>query len=204
MPAFRGAIIEKVDRSHILFHHHQDDTTVLYQYPLIQYKSIQKSPGIVCLGDGAVELYRLMSQPDLKIKLHDKPMNLVIDSIEMKQHSLKLLLSSKSYRIVNWLALNTKNLERFNACDSPLDKVALLERILKGNILSFAKGIDWHITDNILLNILEVKDQRIIRFKGRPVLAFDLIFEANILLPNFIGLGKSASHGYGMIHSQKI
>src|SRR5690606_5245168 len=62
VPVFRGHIIEKVGRSHILFHHHQVDQAVLYKCPLIQYKSIRNKPCIVCMAEGAEELYHLMNQ----------------------------------------------------------------------------------------------------------------------------------------------
>jgi hypothetical protein len=203
VPAFRGAIIEKVQRGHVLFHHHDGDSAVLHQYPLIQYKSIQKKSAIICLGDGVGEMYRLVSQDNLNIKIHDQKVNLDIEKLEIINFEVKIDASKKNYRIVNWLALNEKNFETFKKLPGIIDKVAFLENILKSNILSFAKGIDWTIDQEIKMQINEIKDQRIIRFKGNPLLVFDLFFETNVNLPNYIGLGKSASHGYGMINSIK-
>jgi len=201
VPAFRGAIIEKVGRSHILFHHHQNDREVLYQYPLIQYKSLHKKSAIVCLGDGANEMYRLFNQPDLRVKIQDQNVDLVLDEMQIKNFTVQFVEDAIKYRLVNWLGLNEKNYEDFKKLSGAIQKVELLEKILKSNILSFAKGIEWTIDSEIKLQIIEITDQRIIRFKGKPVLAFDLLFQCNINLPNFIGLGKSASHGYGMINS---
>lgn len=201
VPAFRGAIIEKVDRSHILFHHHTGDTEVLYKYPLIQYKSIGRKAGIICLGDGVGEMHRLFSQPNMNIKIHDNKTLLVIDTLEMSSFELKMSNDPNKYKLVNWLGLNEANFKIFKELSSIEDKIQLLEKTLKGNILSFAKGLEWSIEEEIKLQINEIKDQRIIRFKGRPMLVFDLYFEANVKLPKYIGLGKSASHGYGMINS---
>jgi hypothetical protein len=203
VPAFRGAIIEKVDRSHILFHHHTGDTEVLYKYPLIQYKSIGRKAGIICLGDGVGEMYRLFSQPNLNVKIHDNKTLLAIENLEMSSFELMISNSTNTYKIVNWLGLNEINIKIFNELQSKEDKIKLLEKTLKGNILSFAKGLEWTITDEIKLQIKEIKDQRIIRFKGRPMLVFDLFFDTNVKLPNYIGLGKSSSHGYGMINTIK-
>ena len=37
-----------------------------------------------------------------------------------------------------------------------------------------------------------------------PLLAFDVRFRCNVYLPNYLGLGKSASHGFGIVrHFQK-
>ena len=203
VPAFRGAIIEKVDRAHILFHHHDGEQAVLYKYPLIQYKSIHKKSAIVCLGDGANEMYRLFAQKDLKIQLQSQSIELDLDEMQIKNETVAIVQNQIQYRVVNWLGLNEKNYETFKQTHGIIERIQLLENILKSNILAFAKGIDWTIDQEIQLQILEVKDQRIIRFKGKPILAFDLIFQCNVQIPNFIGLGKSASHGYGMINQIK-
>jgi len=203
VPAFRGAIIEKVDRSHILFHHHTGEKEVLYKYPLIQYKSIRRKAGIICLGDGVGEMYRLFSQPNLNVKIHDNKTLLAIENLEMSSFELMISNAANTYKIVNWLGLNDVNFKIFNELHTKEDKIKLLEKTLKGNILSFAKGLEWNINEEIKLQIKEIKDQRIIRFKGKPMVVFDLYFETNVKLPNYIGLGKSASHGYGMINTIK-
>jgi hypothetical protein len=199
VPAFRGAIIEKVNRDHLLFHHHNGDKELLYKYPLIQYKSINKKAGIICLGDGVGEMHRLFSQKDLNVKLHDKTIELEIAKLEINQFSFSFIKTEKAYQLVNWLGLNSENLKKYIELKSVIDKVTFLENIITANLLAMAKGIDWIIDEPIKVRILEVKDERIIRYKGNPIKAFDLIFETNIALPYFIGLGKSVSHGYGMI-----
>ena len=147
VPAFRGAIIEKVDRSHILFHHHNGDKAVLYKYPLIQYKSIRKQAGIVCLGDGVGEMYRLFSQPSLDIKLHDTKITLEIINLEMRTFELGMTQTLQNYRLVNWLGLNEANFKEFQKLTSIKDKIYLLEKTLIGNILSFAKGVEFSIEE---------------------------------------------------------
>lgn len=79
------------------------------------------------------------------------------------------------------------------------ERLQLLERLLTGNILSFAKGIEWRIERPIKVQIQELKGEKMIRYKGVPLIAFDVIFNCNVFLPNYLGLGKSASHGFGII-----
>ncbi len=200
VPAFRGAIINRVNREHVLFHHHLSETDVLFKYPLIQYKSIVGKPAILCLGDATEEAYRIFSGKDKFVQIRDKKFELITNSMEFKTKSLQVSSEIKhSFVLVNWLALNQKNLDVFNTFQNPLEKVEMLEKILTANILAFAKGIGWTITKPINVLIEEVQDQRIIRFKGIPMLAFDVVFKVNIDLPLYLGLGKSASHGYGML-----
>src|SRR5881628_801326 len=58
IPSFRGAIIEKVGRENVLFHQHNGEEGFVYQYPMIQYKSVQQKPSLLCLGDGVDEIHK--------------------------------------------------------------------------------------------------------------------------------------------------
>ena len=40
LPLFRGAIIAAISTGNILFHNHNEGSTLRYAYPLIQYKRI--------------------------------------------------------------------------------------------------------------------------------------------------------------------
>lgn len=42
IPAFRGAVIDKVGQENIIFHNHLNDNEFIYKYPLIQYKQIKR------------------------------------------------------------------------------------------------------------------------------------------------------------------
>jgi len=55
IPAFRGAIIEKVGRESILFHNHFEEK-FRYGYPLIQYKVFKGYPTIICVNEGTEEI----------------------------------------------------------------------------------------------------------------------------------------------------
>jgi hypothetical protein len=72
-------------------------------------------------------------------------------------------------------------------------------RILIGNIISFAKGVKWDIEKNISLKIQSIEKEGLLKFKKNQLLGISLKFEANVFLPNYIGLGKGVSHGFGII-----
>ena len=56
--SLRGAI-GSIRKAFINFHHHDLDGSLVYRYPLIQYKVISREACIVGLQDGATELARL-------------------------------------------------------------------------------------------------------------------------------------------------
>lgn len=201
--AFRGAIIEKVGRENLLFNHHLDDNKYYFRYPVLQYKSIRRQPAILCLGEGVKEIHKLFTKPTWEIKLKDKEIDLVIDSLELKNVSLKVSDKSSSFGLKNWLALNEKNHKKYMAISDEISRIEMLEKILIGNILSFAKGMNWDITEQINVRIQQIGKTKNLKYKNTHLLAFTLYFSTNVELPQYIGLGKGASHGYGMVNPLK-
>ena len=201
--AFRGAIIEKVGREHILFNHHISDKKFLYRYPLIQYKSIQRQPAIFCLGEGVDEIHKLFTQPHWDIDLKGKKVTLTIDEMQLGNAKLNVLDKVFNYRLRNWLALSEKNFQRYKKLNNELEQIEMLEKILIGNILSFAKGMEWEITEQIKVRIRNIQKTKNLKYKNTHLLAYTLDFSTNVDLPQYIGLGKGVSRGYGVLTHQK-
>ncbi len=199
VPAFRGAVIEKVGRENLLFHQHNSDNGLIYQYPVIQYKSIQQKPSLLCIGEGVDEIHKFFGLRNWDVTINGEKHQLKIHRLDLNNFTINIWEKQFHYSIRNWLALNAENYQRYQSTGSLTERVALLERLLKGNILSFAKGIEWRIEREIKLQIQELKGEKVIRYKGIPLIAFDVYFTCNIFLPNYLGLGKSASHGFGII-----
>ena len=80
--------------------------------------------------------------------------------------------------------------------------VSMLEQILIGNILSFAKTIDLFLEEEIDCKISKIDHYHFVECKGVRMRSFDADFTCNISLPDYIGLGKHASFGYGTIKKQ--
>jgi CRISPR/Cas system endoribonuclease Cas6 (RAMP superfamily) len=108
-----------------------------------------------------------------------------------------------NYYMQDWLPLNQKNYHVFKSLNSEIEQKEFLEKILRGNILSFAKGINWTVENEIKVRINEIIRKKIIKVKGVPRETFTLTFSSNVFLPNHIGLGKNASMGFGVIQEIK-
>ena len=118
-----------------------------------------------------------------------------------KAYDNDILISDTThrYRLKNWLPLNSENYLKFQAVDNYVEKIQILERVLIGNILSFLKGVNIHLEERLELYITNVTDQRPPVYKKVRLMAFDIEFKANISLPLYIGIGKNASIGYGVL-----
>jgi hypothetical protein len=95
-----------------------------------------------------------------------------------------------------WLALNEKNYERYRSSNKK-EQTQLLNRILIGNILSMAKSLEYVVTSEIKAktNVRPVP----VKLKGVPMTGFIGDFQVNFNLPDYIGLGKSVSRGFGAV-----
>jgi hypothetical protein len=176
---------------------------MIYSYPLIQYKSVYKKPALFCLGDGVDEIHKLFSHKSWDIMVNGEKLALKIDKLDLNSFNIQVWEKNFNYSITNWLALNGENYKKYKALKSLAERILMLENILKSNILSFAKGIEWKVDKPIVVSIQDIRQEKIIRYKGIPLQAYDIDFACNVFLPNHIGLGKSASHGFGMIKQQR-
>lgn len=203
IPRFRGAIIEKTGRDKILFHNHIGDTKLRYAYPLIQYKVIGGKGCLICIDEGTNEIHSFLGQRNWDIELGDQKLTLTIDSLTANNFNLNVWDTQFIYSIRNWLAFNEENFKKYIEIDSLAEKITLLERVLVGNILSFAKGIGYTVEKNIELRIKDIQREKYRKYKGNKLLALDLTFSTNFFLPDYIGLGKGVSVGFGTVTQSK-
>ncbi len=182
----------------LLFHNHVKDT-FRYAYPLIQYKRDQSRAGILGINEGAVALRKARTTIEQKLQLGKRHIDLCIHSIKNEEMAIRSLDTSLLYHITNWIPLNQENYREYQRENSLTVRIQLLEKILIGNILSFAKGIGCSINDTIKCQIVDISAQYISFYKNVELKSFDLTFQCNVLLPEYIGLGKGASLNHGTI-----
>ena len=111
--------------------------------------------------------------------------------------------SSFSYQVFRWLPLNKENYIRYQTAEGMIEKIAILEKILKGNLLSMLKGLDIFLEGELIVKITNLSEPYILHNKGVALMAFNADFNCNLSIPNNIGIGKNASIGYGVIHQKK-
>ena len=204
IPLFRGAVIATVGRDKdVLFHNHIGDG-YRYSYPLIQYKRIHGCAAIVSVNEGTETIGDFFSSCNFEFNIGGRKIEMVISSVKAYQTEVQIWNTQFSYSIRSWLRLNSENYHKYIAIDGLAEKTEFLENILRGNILSFLKGVDIHIDDDLQCTITQLSEPRTVKNKNVKLMCFDAQFKSNVSLPDFIGLGKNASIGYGMITTIKI
>lgn len=208
LPAFRGAVARKVGLAHEWYHNHDNEHGGYHQrYPLIQYKTDrsgdQMRPMLLCLQQGVEEAHHFFSQPDWNLRIGKaEEQALRIARLHMEQHHLRTTEQPLRYRLHHWKPFNPENYQQFRTLTGIAEQFAFLERLLATQILAFASGVGWQLTERFDLKITDLLKRDWMEYKGIKVLGFTLDFEANVTLPPGIGLGKGVSTGFGVVRRQ--
>ncbi len=181
-----------------LLHNHMGNGEFRYRYPQVQYKIVDGTPILVGIAEGAgllTELFLKIRELNIDGELypiHQK-------NIEARQVEPGASGAPHAYRFETlWMGLNQANHARYGEAN-PLEREKLLEKILIGNCLSFLKEMNVFVETRLQARA-SLKEKQTM-FKNNKMIAFEGMFEINALLPDWIGLGKQVSRGFGTIMS---
>jgi hypothetical protein len=180
-----------------LLHNHLETGENAYRYPMVQYKVIDGVPMLVGLNEGADLLIGLFLKIK-ELKIGERTYPVLQKNIESKTLNIGLCEDLHAYRFQTlWMALSQRNYAEYMT-EAAEQQPRHLKAILTGNILSLYKSMNYRAETNIMVN-LKITAERETKFKNNAMLAFEGIFVANVLLPEYIGLGKSVARGFGTI-----
>lgn len=195
---FRG-FVGNTFKEHDLIHNHDEKGNPLYRYPLIQFKLIDKTPAIIAITDHAVSIFAEIFMKLDKIIIED---NLIpIFEKELKIEEVEFGYSDEifMYEFASpWIGLNQENFRKYNDTGND-EKNQTLKKIMTGNILSMAKYLDCWLSENQKIQIDHKLKEVKVNLKGKSMTGFSGIFKTNFLLPDYLGIGKSVSRGFGVV-----
>ena len=204
IPLFRGAVIASIgDDVNKLYHNHEGENGFRYSYPLIQYKTIRRKAAIVCIDEGVDIIGQLLSEESKDFVLGERNLHMDGQNIIPSRVLVQIWNEMFKYKMRHWLALNEENYVRYKSTESLTERIDLLQNILKGNLLSFCKGLGIRLTEELKVEITNLSVPKPAKCKGIKRLSFDVDFKCNLSIPNHIGIGKSSSIGFGTIYRYK-
>lgn len=199
IPLFRGAVISKVPPTLTLFHNHEGDS-LRYRYPLIQYKRIGGKAAILCLGEGTEAIGNFFAGADFSLRIGQRTERFAVENIQATQWLLQTWESDFCYTLRKWLPFNTANYAAYKQLESVAERAELLEHILTGNILSMCTGLGKHLDSPVSCRLMNITAQHTYIFKGVKMQGLDIEFRTNVYIPDYLGIGKGVSHGFGVMH----
>lgn len=191
----RGYIGNQFSEYPILHNHYANDK-FLYSYPFVQYKIINGDIVILGIDEGADLLKKIA--PEISILSLDKKYKVTEKIIHEKEFDIKPSSEEKHYKFITpWLGLNQNNYSKYINAKSWKVKKEILNKILVGNILSMSKGLG--IIVNKRLYAKTHFEEKIVEYKGVKMNAFTGEFKIHYDIPDYLGLGKGVSQGFGCV-----
>ena len=180
-----------------LLHHHVGENEYVFSYPKIQYKIIEGTPIIVGIEEGA-NILKEISDDLHEIKLTKNTYK--IKSIQMNQMDAEFGKCRENIKykfLTPWLPLNPQNYKKYMEIKDWKERKEFLNNILVGNILSMCKGLDYVVMGKLYAHSLLEREK--VSYKAIPHLGFTGEFTLNFKIPDFMGIGKGVSHGFGTV-----
>lgn len=196
-PRLRG-FFGKVFADEVMLHHHRPDGSLVYEYPRVQFKILNQTALLLGLAEGSELLTRLWLEVD-QATIGAEDLSVLESTIARRKGWVGEATELVEYRFLTpWLALNQQNARRYCDLDNTVQRFRLLEGILVGNCLAFAKSFGHTVELRLRANCSRLVPVDA-RLKGVAMQGFVGTFRINFVLPDLIGLGKSVSRGFGTI-----
>jgi len=179
-----------------ILHGHDAVGKSAYRFPLIRYIP-RKNPVIVGLDgslDVLVEMYQAIG------KTIKTPNSIyTIEASELRGQDFLFGESSELLELSTlspWFGLNASNYKSYIKTDDIKKRISMLESVWIGNILSAAKGLGIVLDFRVMVKIIDLKEKSMI-IKNTPMLAFNANIVSNVIIPQYLGIGKHAALGFG-------
>ncbi len=158
---------------------------------------IDGAPMAIGINDGAEVLKQVYDKYD-EIKLGEEVYEVVEKGIAVRNQEFGITDKIHSYEFATpWLALNQENYMRYYGMSGMEERKEFLRKTLIANLLSMSKSLDYQVPDKIKCDV-EVRIRKS-RLKDVNVMSFIGGFCANFLIPDYLGVGKSVSRGFGAV-----
>ena len=194
----RGFIAAKFPEYELLHQHDNDKGGLKYIYPKIQYKVIDGMPYLVGIDEG-VNIVKTVAEGIENVRLAGKDYRIIKKCIVDKSSTLGITNKCYPYSFLTpWLALNEKNYEKYQKLGGWHKRKELLEKILIGNIISMSKSLGYTVPEPIKADIQKLTEVQT-KLKATPMLGFFGTFSVNFEIPDYWGIGKSVSRGFGTV-----
>lgn len=190
----RGFIGNEFKEYNLLHNHYGKN--YLFTYPKVQYKLFDDIILVLGINEGGDVLKKISS--DINCLELDKKYRVTEKIIHENKFDIKPTFDEKHYKFVTpWIGLNTLNFQKFKELNSWKEKKFLLNKILVGNILSLSKGLGIIVNKKLYAKSF-LNDEYVI-YKSVKMNAFNGEFKIHYDLPDYIGIGKGVSQGFGCV-----
>lgn len=179
-------------------HQHDSVGRYVYRYPRVQYKIIDGSCFLIGFGEG-VEVMKRAFRELAELDIAGRQIDIASKRLSACDLSFGTSEGISDYSFLTpWLALNQRNYEKYQMLGAWPKRKEMLESILVGNLISISKSLGYTVPAPITARLGRMKEVKT-SLKGTPMLGFLGEFSVNFEIPDYWGIGKSVSRGFGTV-----
>jgi len=176
--------------------HKEKSSGFVYRYPVVQCKQIRNQIIVLGISQGAGFLAGLTT--GLKeISTGRSACTILERDTAIRCEEFGIGIPQSFEFLTPYPALNQQNAKKFYTLQGKPDRDAFMHRILVEDLEKLAKSLDYTIPGpisceaTIRFRIDRIGRENVIVFLGR--------FRTNLIIPDYFGVGRSASQGFGTI-----
>ncbi len=177
--------------------HRNDAAGFIHRYPVLQCKLIKGNLMITAISQGADCLYRLTHGQEV-LGTGEGTCRITARDPAIRPEPFGVSDAVITYEFLTpWLALNHQHTKKFYDLSGKPQRDAFMKNLLAAHLRTLVKSLDYQVTVPL---ICEAK----VRFRrdriGREnMMVFLGKFQTNLDIPDYLGIGRSVSQGYGTI-----
>jgi len=193
----RGYFADQYNQYDLIHNHDKKTGKFHYRYPAIQFK-ITDYLSIFGYKQEGIDILKEVFLTSEDIIIEGKIIRIFGRELEITEEVYGEDGQFYLYEFFTpWIALNQDNYKEYKSLNDETQKIRQINSILVNNIISFCKFTGYTIKDS--LKVKSKFRETKANLKGKTHTAIKGEFMINFLLPDFLGLGKSSSRGYGNI-----
>ena len=177
--------------------HRQEANSFIHRYPTVQCKVIRDFPTVIGINEGAVFLKEFADE-SREIPVGPVTYRIAEHDIVIRDEMFGISDTLHSYEFATpWLALTQENYKKFYKLTGKPERDEFIQKIIADTLISLSKSLDYEILAPVTCdtNLHFQKD----RLDGVSVMTFTGKFQVNFEIPEYLGIGKSVSQGYGAV-----
>jgi hypothetical protein len=197
LPEFRTSIARQLTEQPPRDYDGSPAGRIIYRYPAIHCKDVKGELVLIGICQGAWFLHGIAEGKKEIVTGNDR-CTIVSRDMEIRDEEFGIDGGMHTYEFrTPWLALNQQNARKFYDLKGKPARDAFMHKILKENLKSLAKSLDYSHPESITCTAhVRFKRERIDR---ENIMVFLGKFETNLRIPNYLAIGQSVSQGYGTI-----
>jgi hypothetical protein len=171
----------------------------IHRYPAVQCKMIKNTLTVVGISQGA-EFLKQETDYEEKISRGENSCTVVGRDAAVRTEEFGISPTTTDYEFLTpWLGLNQQNTKKFYELKGKQERDAFIGKILADGLATLAKSLDCKTP-------APVTCRHTLRFRkdwidNTSVMVFTGRFRTNLWIPDYLGIGRSVTLGFGTIHS---